>query len=103
LNTTNALRRLAVGVTVGAVSVLGLTSPAAAASSRASCVTTTLDRGWVTSTVRISNDCSYDINRRILMSAPRPGGYPCVTIPSGYTWSYKFAKAYHVYWGTQSC
>lgn len=104
MNASTVMGRLAVGATTSAVFVLGLAGSAAAAPGRESnCVTTTLNKGWTTSTVRISNNCSSDVNRRILMSAPRTGGYPCVTIPAGTTWSYKFIKAYHIYWGTESC
>ncbi|WP_436531188.1 hypothetical protein [Actinoplanes sp. HUAS TT8] len=93
----------AAAVTAGALAVFGLTGPAAASGDDTNCVDVSVAKGRVTSTVRVDNNCSTDVDVRILMSAPRLGGYPCVTVGAGTRWSYKFVRAYHIYWGTEFC
>jgi hypothetical protein len=100
--TKRVLGRTAVAATAGAVLVLGLIPPTAA-SADTGCVRATVSTGWVTNTLTIENNCSGTVRVRALMSAPIPGGYPCVTIPSGMYWKLKYVKAYHVFWGTQFC
>ena len=98
------LSRVAVAGTVGAVFALSLAGIASASpGDESDCTTVTFSKGTFRSTVRVVNDCSYDVGLRINMIEPTLNGVPCNTVRANTSWHRTFLNAYHIFFGTEFC